>query len=46
MQEVVEPCNILTLCPFLLFQFGFNMIIEHLEAINSIALSLNHKSLR
>ena len=22
------------------------MIIEHLEAINSIALSLNHKSLR
>ena len=33
-------------CSFSPFQFGFNMIIEHLEAINSIALSLNHKSLR
>uniref|UniRef100_A0A224YZX3 Rho gtpase binding protein n=1 Tax=Rhipicephalus zambeziensis TaxID=60191 RepID=A0A224YZX3_9ACAR len=27
-------------------KFGFNMVIEHTQAINSIALSLNHKSLR
>ena len=34
------------LCVVCLFQYGFNMIIEHQEAINNIALSLNHKSLR
>ncbi|XP_022243881.1 formin-like protein CG32138 [Limulus polyphemus] len=27
-------------------KYGFNMVIEHTEAINCIALSLNHKSLR
>lgn len=27
-------------------KYGFNMVIEHTQAINCIALSLNHKSLR
>lgn len=27
-------------------KYGFNMVFEHTEAINCIALSLNHKSLR
>ena len=27
-------------------KFGFNMVIKHKQAINSIALSLNHKKLR
>ncbi|XP_076348576.1 formin-like protein isoform X2 [Tachypleus tridentatus] len=27
-------------------KYGFNMVIEHTEAINCIALSFNHKSLR
>ena len=27
-------------------QYGFNMVIQHREAINCIALSLIHKSLR
>lgn len=30
----------------LLFQYGFNMVIQHREAINCISLSLIHKSLR
>lgn len=30
----------------LLFQYGLNMVIQHTDAINSIALSLMHKSLR
>lgn len=28
------------------FQYGFNMVIQHREAINCISLSLIHKSLR
>lgn len=31
---------------FSLFQYGFNMVIQHREAISSIALSLVHHSLR
>lgn len=31
---------------YLLFQYGLNMVIQHTDAINSIALSLMHKSLR
>lgn len=29
-----------------MFQYGFNMVIQHREAINCISLSLIHKSLR
>ena len=30
----------------LLFQYGFNLVFAHTQAINCIALSLNHKSMR
>ena len=33
--------------PFLVsFQYGFNLVFAHKQAINCIALSLNHRSLR
>ena len=31
---------------FISFQYGFNLVFAHKQAINCIALSLNHKSLR
>ena len=33
-------------CVCLLLQYGFNLVFAHKQAINSIALSLNHKSYR
>lgn len=29
-----------------MFQYGFNLVFAHKQAINCIALSLNHKSMR
>lgn len=37
---------LLTMCVCLLLQYGFNLVFAHKQAINSIALSLNHKSYR
>ena len=38
--------TLVLIAKFAVFQYGFNLVIAHRHAINCIALSLNHRSLR
>ena len=39
-------CTIVIFDVLMYFQYGFNLVFAHPHAINCIALSLNHRSLR
>ena len=41
-QELWAP----TVFPFVLIQYGFNMVMAHPQCVNEIALSLNNKNPR